>query len=481
MSAEGEAAPATDFHLSSSKALKDAPLRANFRRAMDGLIGKRAAQFPDPVEWNALRAAGAEIRARALSKLPALLEAFEAKCASNGISVHWAETTDEANRVVLSILERHGVKQLVKGKSMVSEEMHLNDFLEEHGIESLEADLGEYIIQLDGEMPSHIIMPAIHKNRQQIARLFSRKIRDAEYTEEVDALTATARRVLRQKFFEAQAGVSGVNFAVAETGTLCLIENEGNGRMSTHVPKVHIAVMGLEKVVEKLEDVPPLLTLLTRSATGQPISTYFNMITAPRGPLEKDGPREVHVVILDNGRSRIYADPELAATLRCIRCGACMNHCPVYTRVGGHAYQAVYPGPIGSILTPQTEGLESRHDLPHASSLCHACTEVCPVGIPISRLLVRLRAESVRPSAGSTVLGAGRARNRLEELGWAGWKAVHASPLLYRVMTRLFRIASPLIPSRFGPMKAWTSVRAKPRPALRTLHDLVRERKVPNA
>ena len=467
---------APDFHASSSKALQDAPLRANFRRAMDGLMGKRAAQFPVPADWQELRAAGAAIRARALAKLPALLEAFEAKCAANGIRVHWAVTTAEANRIVLEILEGHGVKHLVKGKSMVSEEMHLNDFLEEHGIESLESDLGEYIIQLDGETPSHIIMPAIHKNRQQIARLFGKKIRDAVYTEDVDALTATARRVLRQKFFEADAGISGVNFAVAETGTLCLIENEGNGRMSTHVPKIHIAVMGLEKVVEKLDDVPPLLTLLTRSATGQPISTYFNMITAPRGPLEKDGPLEVHVVILDNGRSRIFADPELRATLKCIRCGACMNHCPVYTRVGGHAFEAVYPGPIGMILTPQTEGLERRHDLPHASSLCHACTEVCPVGIPISRLLVRLRAESAKASKGSTVLGAGKGASRLEALAWAGWKAAHASPVLYKAMSAALRLFGPLAPRSLPLLKAWTATRTVPRRAKRTLHDLVRDK-----
>jgi len=472
VSAEG----APDFHASSSKALRDAPLRANFRRAMDGLMAKRAAQFPDPAEWAALRARAAAVRARSLAKLPELLEALEAKCVSNGLKVHWAATTGEANATVLSILRAHGATRLVKGKSMVSEEMHLNDFLEANGVESVESDLGEYIIQLDGETPSHIIMPAIHKNRQQIARLFGRKIRDAVYSEEVDALTATARRVLRQKFFEAQAGLSGVNFAVAETGTLCLVENEGNGRMSTHVPPVHIALMGLEKVVERLEDVPPLLTVLTRSATGQPISTYFNMITAPRGPGEKDGPREIHLVILDNGRSRIFADGELRATLRCIRCGACMNHCPVYTRVGGHAYQAIYPGPIGKILTPQVEGLARRHDLPHASSLCHACTEVCPVEIPITRLLVRLRAESARSSAGSSVLDAGGGRSRLEDLAWAGWRAAHASPALYRMMTRLVRLASPFVPSRFGPMKAWTNVRSKPRPARRTLHELVKEK-----
>lgn len=472
---------ATDFHASSSKALLDPSLRANFRRAMDGLMAKRAAQFPDPAEWNALRDLAASVRTRALAKLPELLETLEAKCVANGLKVHWASTTKEANAIVLAILRDHGATRLVKGKSMVSEEMHLNDFLSENGVESLETDLGEYIIQLDGETPSHIIMPAIHKNKQQIARLFGQKIRDAVYTEDVDALTATARRVLRQKFFEAEAGLSGVNFAVAETGTLCLVENEGNGRMSTHVPPIHIAVMGLEKVVERLEDVPPLLTVLTRSATGQPISTYFNMITAPRGPGEKDGPREVHLVILDNGRSRIFSDSELQVTLRCIRCGACMNYCPVYTRIGGHAYEAIYPGPIGMILTPQIEGLKRRHELPHASSLCHACTEICPVEIPITRLLVRLRKEAAQPPAGSKVLDAGGGRSRLEDLAWAGWQAAHTSPLLYRVMGTALRLFGPLAPRGLPLLNAWTKSRTVPKRAKRTLQDLVREKGIPDA
>ena len=473
-----EAGPA-DFHASSSRALHDPDLRANFRRAMDGLIGKRAVQFADSAEWRALRVLGAEARARALSRLSELLERLEARCRQNGIEVHWAETTAEANEEVLSILRRHGATRVVKGKSMVSEEMHLNDFLEAHGIESLESDLGEYIIQLDGETPSHIIMPAIHKNRLQIARLFGEKIRSAKYTEDVDELTGIARRVLRKKFEEADAGISGVNFAVAETGTLFLVENEGNGRMSTHVPPLHVALMGIEKVLERLEDVPPLYTLLTRSATGQPVSTYLNMITGPRGPGEKDGPREVHLVILDAGRSRIYSDPELSATLRCIRCGACMNHCPVYTRVGGHAYEAVYPGPIGKILTPQVEGLASRHDLTHASSLCGACTEVCPVEIPIANLLVRLRKEAAGNGRG-TVKGAGEGRSTAESLAWTVWKGLHAWAPAYALMawaaTRLGRF----LPGKVGPLAGWTSVRAKPRFARRTLHELARKEGVPD-
>jgi L-lactate dehydrogenase complex protein LldF len=469
------------FRPAAAEALKNAQLRANFRRAMDGLMAKRAALFADPVEWRELRALGSAIRARTLANLPELLEKLEKNCAANGIRVWWAETTEEANAIVHEILREHGVTRVVKGKSMVSEEMRLNDFLEERGIESLESDLGEYIIQLDGETPSHIIMPAIHKNKQQIAKLFGRKIREAKYTEDVDELTAIARRVLRRKFFEAEAGISGVNFAVAETGTLCLVENEGNGRMSTHVPPVHIALMGIEKVVERLEDVPPLYSLLTRSATGQVISTYFNMITGPRGPGEKDGPAEVHLVILDNGRSRIFSDVELSATLRCIRCGACMNHCPVYTRIGGHAYEAVYPGPIGKILTPQTEGVARRHDLVHASSLCGACAEACPVEIPITELLVRLRKEATHKGPGSTVLQAGEGRDRLEDTAWALWEGAHRNPSLYRLMgfaaTRLRRF----LPSWLPVLSAWTSTRATPRPAARTLHELARKEGVDGA
>ncbi|MCA1609500.1 MAG: LutB/LldF family L-lactate oxidation iron-sulfur protein [Thermoanaerobaculia bacterium] len=462
------------FRDAASSALKDPGLRANFRRAMDGLISKRAAQFADPVEWRDLKRLGSAIRARSLARLPELLERLEGRCLGNGIQVRWAETTEDANRIVLEILRSHGATRVVKGKSMVSEEMHLNEFLEEHGVESLESDLGEYIIQLDGETPSHIIMPAIHKNRQQIARLLGEKIRGARYTEDIDELTGIARRVLRKKFFEADAGISGVNFAVAETGTLCLVENEGNGRMSTHVPPVHIALMGLEKVVENLEDVPPLYSLLTRSATGQSITTYFNMITRPRTEAEKDGPLAVYLVILDNGRSRIFEDPELAATLRCIRCGACMNHCPVYTRVGGHAYESTYPGPIGKILAPQTDGVGARHDLVEASSLCGACGEVCPVGIPIPELIVRLRQEAAQPEPGSTVRGAGTGGSRGESLAWRLWAKSHRHPVLYRLLgltaTRLRRF----IPGRLPVLAAWTSARSTPRPAARTLHELAK-------
>jgi L-lactate dehydrogenase complex protein LldF len=288
-----------------------------------------------------------------------------------------------------------------------------------------------------------------------------------------------ARTVLRRKFLAAQAGVSGVNFAVAETGTLCLVENEGNGRMSTHVPPLHIALMGLEKVVEKLDEVAPLYSLLTRSATGQPITTYFNLISGPRGAGELDGPREVHLVLLDNGRSRLHRDPELRATLACIRCGACMNHCPVYTRIGGHAYQSVVPGPIGSVLTPQMEGAGLRHDLPHASSLCGACAEVCPVGIPLPSLLVRMRREGshVGPAgAAGPVLGAGGARSRLEGLLWSGWAWVLGHPAHYRVAAWFATRFGRWVPAAAPVLRDWARSRALPRPAGRSLQERIRAR-----
>jgi L-lactate dehydrogenase complex protein LldF len=469
-----------DFLASSRKALADPQLRRNFRGAMDGLMAKRAKVFPDPAEWTGLRALGAAIRAKNLLILPDLLEQLEAQCTKHGMQVHWARTTAQANAIVLHLLQDRGAKAVVKGKSMVSEEMGLNAFLEEHGIEALESDLGEYIIQLDGEMPSHIIMPAIHKNKDQIARLFSQRIKDAKYTEEVDELTAMARAVLRQKFLDADAGISGVNFAVAATGTLCLVENEGNGRMSTHVPSLHIALMGLEKVVATLDEVAPLYSLLTRSATGQAITTYLNLISGPRGPGEKDGPREVHLVILDNNRSRIFQDEELRDTLRCIRCDACMNHCPVYTRIGGHAYEAVYPGPIGAILTPQVEGVGVRHDLPHASSLCSACVEVCPVQIPITRLLVRLRREATHALPGSTVAGAGEGRTRLEDLAWSAWGWVLSRPLLYRLSTWCATRFWGLLPGGAPLLKAWTRTRTKPHAARQSLQERARKKGVPH-
>ena len=464
-----------DFKENVKGALADDQLRRNLRKAMDILVDKRRAVFPDSETLEQLRSAGNAIKRRALKQLPELLERLEANCTRNGIQVHWAEDTADANGIVLDIMHRHAARAIVKGKSMVSEEMHLNRFLAENGIEAVETDLGEFIIQLNQETPSHIIVPAIHKNKDEVAHIFHDKIPDTPYTEDVEELTAIARRVLRRRFAEAKVGLSGVNFAIAETGTLLLVENEGNGRMCTTVPDVHIAVMGLEKVVEKLADVPPLLRLLTGSATGQVITTYVNMISGPRREQEMDGPGEVHLIILDNGRSRILADPELRQTLLCIRCGTCLNHCPVYVRIGGHAYGHVYPGPIGKILTPQMEGLERTGVLATASSLCGACGEVCPVRIPIPDLIRRLRNESYDEEGAAVVPGGGYKKNLAETLVWKGWELVNRSPRLNELGTRLAGKAGRRMP-KVGPLKHWTRVRRPPCVAPTSLHRRARKK-----
>lgn len=465
----------TSRHLKTNarKALKDQQLRSNMRSAMDSLISKRIISMPDEEERENLRELGNKIKARALSQLPDLLEQLETNLTQQGIQVHWASTTEEANAIVLNIAQARNAKQVIKGKSMVSEEMAMNEYLTEHQIEALESDMGEYIIQLDNEKPTHIIMPAIHKNAQQVGKLFEHRLA-LPYTDDVDSLIQFARGILREKFFHADIGISGVNFAVAETGTLLLVENEGNGRMSTTVPPVHIAVTGIEKVVANLQDTVPLLSLLTRSALGQGITTYVNMISAPRQKGELDGPEEVHLVLLDNGRSQAFADSELRQTLNCIRCGACMNHCPVYTRIGGQAYGTVYPGPIGKIISPHLLGLENTPDHPSASSLCGACGEVCPVKIPIPALLRRLREENVKSlqQQPQVMRGQGSRYSAKERLLWLGWQYFNRVPWLYITGIFLATRLRGLTPKRLGP---WTENHSAPKPAARSLHELAKQ------
>ena len=466
--------PSPGFKGRAKAVVNNPQLQASFRGAMDFLMQKRAAQFPDDEELQSLRQLGEQIRQYSLARLPQLLEQLEANLTANGIQVHWAETPEQANRIILDLCAARQAKLMVKGKSMVSEEIELNHACADAGIEALESDMGEYIVQLAGEKPSHIIMPAIHKTKEEIARLFAEKVPGVAYTDNVDALIQIGREVLRRKFQEAEVGLSGVNFAVAETGTLCLVENEGNGRMCTTVPRMHIAITGIEKVVEKLEHVPPLLSLLTRSATGQNISTYFNLITRPRQPGEKDGPEEVHLVLLDNGRSQAYADEQLRATLQCIRCGACMNHCPVYTRIGGHAYGTTYPGPIGKIISPHLLGLEATATLPFASSLCGACGEVCPVKIPIPDLLIRLRTEAnAAPQAQPAVRGRGAAHSLLIQIIWSGWSFMYSHPAIYRLASWMGSRLRWLTPHRQG---GWTVHRTPLTPAPQRLRDLLAKR-----
>ena len=467
--------PAKDFKARSKAVLDNEGQRKNFRGAMDFLQAKRRSQFSDDDELQGLRNLGQAIRQYSLANLPRLLTQLEANLTANGVTVHWAENADDANAIALDIARRVNAKHIIKGKSMVSEEIGFNHAMEAAGIEALESDMGEYIVQLAGEGPSHIIMPAIHKTKQEIAQLFADEVPGVAYTEDVDALIQIGRRVMRRKFADADIGLSGVNFAVAETGTLCLVENEGNGRMCTTVPKVHIAITGIEKVVEKLEHVPPLLSLLTRSATGQPVTTYVNMISGPRKPGEKDGPQEVHLILLDNGRTQAYADDQLRATLQCIRCGACMNHCPVYARIGGHAYGTTYPGPIGAIISPHMLGLEATYPLAFASTLCGARSEVCPVKIPITDILVRLRSEAqAKPdTADATLRGSGAARSATVATVWSMWSQVYSKSGLYKLASWFMSRGRALSPSEQG---AWTRSRTPLVPAPKRLRDLMKDR-----
>lgn len=334
------------------------------------------------------------IRSSTLAHLAEHLETFERQAVAAGIHVHWARDGAEANRHLIDIARKHGVKMVVKSKSMVTEEIHTNSALAAVDIKSIETDLGEWIVQLAGEPPSHIVTPAIHKTRAQVAELFSRELNRPMPTD-IPALTNEARLALREKFLAAGIGISGVNVAVAETGSIVLVTNEGNGRMVTSLPPVHVAVMGIEKIVPTWNDAAVWLSLLARSATGQPLSIYTSIITGPARPDDPDGPREVHIILLDNRRSQqigtVYEE-----ALQCIRCGSCLSVCPVYWEVGGHTYGSPYSGPIGAVISPLLFGLKDYEALPHASSLCGACLEVCPVRIDLLRMLLELRNQEVR-------------------------------------------------------------------------------------
>jgi L-lactate dehydrogenase complex protein LldF len=348
----------------------------------------------------------AAIRREVLANLDPLLDQLQASLESHGVTVHRCTTPEDARRVVLDLVHREGVRRVVKSKSMATEEIDLADTLEAHGVTALETDLGEYIVQLAGERPSHIITPVIHKTLPQIAAVLSREAGSVLPVER-EQLTAWARDHLRARFVDADMGITGANFAAADTGTIVLVTNEGNGRYCTSLPRLQVVVMGIEKVLPRFTDLATMLPVLTRSATGQPLSNYLTMLTGPRRAGEVDGPEQLHVIFLDHNRRSLLGTP-YEDMLACIRCGACLNVCPVYRRVGGHAYDSVYPGPMGKVLTPLLSAGEDGRDLPGASTLCGACTEACPVEIPLADLLVRLRADLRTP--GSPVAGATRAR-----------------------------------------------------------------------
>ncbi len=425
----------------------DPPFKRNTRKAVSARAD-RVAEWPD---FEERRARATARRQEAIDTLAELHGQLRQHWAKNGITVHEARDDNEARHIALSIVRAAGAKRVLKSKSMLSEEIEINDFLEQHGIEAVETDLGEYVVQLRGEAPSHITMPAMHLSRQNIGRLFAKRL-GVEYTDDPPALTQIARRTLRRQFLSAEVGMIGVNFAVAETGHLATVTNEGNGRMVTTLPRVVIALLGWERVTQSLEDLAQLWQLLSRSATGQRATVYLNLTGGPDP--EGGCPQQVHVIVIDNGRKRIHADREMREVLRCIRCGACLNACPVYQQVGGYPYGDVYPGPIGAVFTPAREGVRSAPDHPFASSLCGACEEACPVSIPLPKLLLALRKQRTEL----------RSAFDPERGLWRSFRTVMGSRRIYEAATAFARGVQFIWPG--GPKKmvipGWTDHRDPP-------------------
>src|ERR1041385_6141332 len=431
------------FDQNARAALGDVQLRGALRNATSLFGRRRLAAARSLDNWEDLRNQARAIKDDVLLHLDSYLEQFVANAERRGAQFHWARDAAEANAIICKLASERGARTIVKSKSMTTEETHLKNALEAADIQVVETDLGEYIIQLAEETPSHIIAPAIHKTKHQIAELFTQEL-GMPPTDDIAKLTSTARTTLRDRFAAADIGISGVNFGIAETGTILIVENEGNIRLTTSLPRVHIAVMGIEKIIPRFADADIFLKLLPRSGTGQRLTTYQSFITGTKTSHESEGPEELHVVLLDNGRSRMLAHPVTRQSLACIRCGACLNVCPVYQQIGGHAYGSVYPGPIGAVITPQLMGIEKAAQLPYASSLCGACREVCPVKIDIPRLLLHLRAE-IAPRKGKLS----------ERLAFKMWAQVMMRPSLYKMSSVLGRIMQRFVPVS----KAWTKGR----------------------
>jgi L-lactate dehydrogenase complex protein LldF len=432
----------------------------------NGYTRRLAAMFAEGRDHGeAMRQQAAEAKRRALRHLPELLEKAEANLKANGFEVLWAVDAAEAHRHTLDIIQRHEVKLVSKGKSMLSEEIGLNPILERAGVRVVETDLGEYIIQLNNEPPSHIVAPVIHKTKAEIRDIFIEKL-GMTPTDDAATMVAFAREKLRRDFLSADLGISGGNFIIAETGSLCLVENEGNGRMCTSMPRVHIAYVGIEKVIDTLEDYGTLDQVLCRSGTGQTLSVYTNIINGPRRPNESDGPEHVYVILIDNGRSDIYAT-KYAEALACVRCGACQNACPVYRSTGGHAYGWVYGGPIGAVLTPLFVGLENAKPLPHASSLCGSCKQVCPVDIDLPGMLLELRHDQVEAGL----------QPKAWEAGMKLWAMGMSSRERYELGGRAAQIGQHFLPDNLpGILGNWTKHREFPDFAPKSFRQMWRER-----
>ncbi len=460
------------IHELGRKALADAHLQEAYRSSTLRLYTHRLQAAGELPAFERLRDRGRELKRHVIEHLDEYVSAFACEVERHGGRVHWATTGEDACREVLKIAKAAGAREVVKGKTMVSEEIELNRALGAAGIRAVESDLGEFILQLAHERPAHIVAPAIHKTRGDVADLFAANV-EPQRTEEPERLTLIARRALRAMFHKAGMGISGANFAVAETGSVVVIENEGNIRFSTTAPRVHVALVGIEKIIPRLADLGVFLRLLGRSATGQKLTSYTSILTGPRRPGE-DGPEEFHVVLVDNGRIRTLADRKMREALYCIRCGACLNACPVYRKIGGHSYGWVYSGPIGALITPQFVGLDEARELPFASSLCGACREVCPVRINIPDLLLHLRGRAQEHGAGPRPAHSPIGERTSMRL----WAWAMQRPWAYRWGSALARLAMKLWSWQgwirrfpFFPLSAWTEGRDFPAPASRSFHE----------
>jgi L-lactate dehydrogenase complex protein LldF len=459
------------FKARAREKLADAKLQAALGKLQHNFVRGRAERILELDNFEAIRDAAAAIRDRSLAHLDLYLEQFETNATARGAVVHWAETAADVNRIVCDIAARHGVRRIAKSKSMVTEECGLNAALEKAGYEVVETDLGEYILQLAQERPSHIVAPVVHKGRDEVSQLFAAKHGRAPKSG-IAELTREAREMLRPQFLAADMGVSGANFIVATTGSTLIVTNEGNGRMVTTLPRVHVAITGIEKVVPTLEDVATLLRLLPRHGTGQSVTNYISVTTGIRGDGDTDGPEHFHIILVDAGRTGLLGT-DLQPMLRCIRCGACMNHCPVYQSIGGHAYGWVYPGPMGSVLTPSFAGLENAPDLPNAATLCNQCGVVCPVKIPLPELLRKLRERQFER----------RLKPWGERAGLALWGLLARRPALYAFCSKLAARLLALLGGgerlihRLPLGSGWTVGRDMPAPEGRTFRELYAARK----
>lgn len=429
--------------------LNDKQLRQNLSSAMHTLQTNRKnliqKRFND---WQGLRDNGEAVKNNALSDLKEKLLEFEQNATKNGFIIHWAKDGNEACEIIYSLMIEKNIDKILKGKSMASEEIHLNHFLKERGIKAVETDLGELIIQLIDEPPVHIVVPAIHKNRYEIGEIFHEHL-NAPKESEPEKLNAIAREYMRGEFKSLKMGLGGVNFAISKEGAIWMLENEGNGRMCTTIPDITVNICGIEKIVESFEDAITLDTLLVPSATGQFITNYNNIISGPRKDDELDGPKECHIILLDNNRSKMLQNDEYYEALRCIRCGACMNFCPVYDKIGGHSYQSVYPGPIGEVITPNLFGMDKNSELLTLCSLCGRCSEVCPVQIPLADLIRKLRRDKVgegkNPPIGTDKLH----KSLIEKLIFKANSKAQMNGFLFRSGMKVVKTMNPII-QKFG-------------------------------